>query len=85
MAAMDQGGCPISYIFMQFCTMQNVAGLAVVGGLYAMCFVFAYFHSKKRAQALQDAQTAEAQKAQKPAAKAPAKTSAKTTSKKAKK
>lgn len=52
LAAMDQGGCPITYIFCQIFTLENIPGLVVVGGLYAVCLVFAYFHSKKRANDL---------------------------------
>lgn len=36
-----QGGSPITYIFTQLFTMQNVPGLLVVGIGYAICMVFA--------------------------------------------
>ncbi len=52
-AALDQGGCPISYVFTQLFTMQNVAGLVVIGVLYAICMVFYVDLSKKRAAALE--------------------------------
>ena len=51
-AAMDQGGSPITYIFTQLFTMQNVPGLLVVGIGYAICMVFAVRCSKQRAAEL---------------------------------
>ena len=39
-AALDQGGCPITYIFTQLFTMQNVMGLAIIGIIYVACLVF---------------------------------------------
>ena len=39
-AALDQGGCPITYIFTQLFTMQNVMGLAVIGIIYVVCLIF---------------------------------------------
>ena len=52
-AALDQGGCPISYVFTQLFTMQNVAGLIVVAVLYIISMVFYVNLSKKRAAALE--------------------------------
>lgn len=48
-AALDQGGSPITYIFTQLFTMENVAGLVVVAAIYVVCCVFAVRLSKKRA------------------------------------
>lgn len=53
-AALDQGGSPITYIYTQICTMENVAGLAVIAVIYAICIVFAIRSSQKRAAALKD-------------------------------
>lgn len=53
-AALDQGGSPITYIYTQICTMENVAGLAVIAVIYAICIIFAIRSSKKRAMALKD-------------------------------
>lgn len=53
-AALDQGGSPITYIYTQICTMENVAGLAVIAVIYAICIIFAIRSSKKRAAALKD-------------------------------
>lgn len=52
LAAMDQGGCPITYIFTQLFTRENIAGLAVIAVLYLICIVFAVLHSRKRAAEL---------------------------------
>lgn len=50
--ALDQGGCPITYIYAQIFTLKNVMGLIVVAAIYAGCLVFAVMHSKKRQQEL---------------------------------
>ena len=52
-AAMDQGGCPITYLFVQLFTRENIAGFAVIGIIYVVCMVFAVRHSKKRAAAIE--------------------------------
>lgn len=52
LAAMDQGGCPITYIFTQLFTRENIPGLIVIAAIYAVCMVFAVAHSKKRAAEL---------------------------------
>lgn len=49
LAAMDQGGCPITYIFTQLFTRENIPGLIVIAAIYAVSMVFAVMHSKKRA------------------------------------
>ena len=51
-AAMDQGGCPLTYIYTQLCTMENLAGLVVIAGIYVVCIVFAVRCSRKRAAEL---------------------------------
>lgn len=51
-AALDQGGCPITYIYTQIFTQKNVVGLMVVAVIYAVCLVFAVMHSRKRQQEL---------------------------------
>lgn len=52
LAAMDQGGCPITYIYTQLFTRESILGLAVIGIIYVVCMVFAVIHSKKRAAEL---------------------------------
>lgn len=51
-AALDQGGSPITYIYTQLCTRENLVGLAVIAVIYAVCLIFAVRCSKKRAEAL---------------------------------
>ena len=48
-AAMDQGGCPITYIFTQLFTGENIPGLIAIAAIYGVCLVAAVAHSKKRA------------------------------------
>ena len=49
---MDQGGSPITYIYTQLCTRENITGLVVIAAIYIVCCVFAVMHSKKRAAEL---------------------------------
>lgn len=51
-AALDQGGSPITYIYTQLCTRQNITGLLVIAITYIICLVFSIRLSKKRAAAL---------------------------------
>lgn len=51
-AALDQGGSPITYIYTQLFTRENVAGLIVIAAIYMVCLIFAVKCSKKRAAAL---------------------------------
>lgn len=60
LAAMDQGGCPITYIFTQLFTRENIPGLIVIAAIYAVCMVFAVAHSRKRAAELAAADAEEA-------------------------
>lgn len=53
-AALDQGGSPITYIYTQLFTRENVAGLAVIAVIYAVCLIFAVRCSQKRAAALKE-------------------------------
>ena len=48
LAAMDQGGSPLTYIYTQLATRENITGLLVIGGIYVVCMIFAVMHSKKR-------------------------------------
>jgi PTS system galactitol-specific IIC component len=53
-AALDQGGSPITYIYTQILTRENITGLAVIAIIYVICFIFAINNSKKRAAALRE-------------------------------
>lgn len=59
-AALDQGGSPVTYIFTQLVTRQNVKGLLVIGVTYVIMMVFAVMTSKKRAAELKAAEEEEA-------------------------
>lgn len=48
-AALDQGGNPITYIYMQLLTKQNMEGLLVIGIGYAVAMAFAVRMSRRRA------------------------------------
>lgn len=52
LAALDQGGCPITYIFTQIFERSNLIGMAVIAAIYAACMVFAVRLSRQRAKAL---------------------------------
>ena len=53
-AALDQGGSPITYIFTQTFTLQNVTGLIVIAVIYVICWLFTIRCSKKRAKELEN-------------------------------
>lgn len=53
-AALDQGGCPITYMYTQLCTRENIVGLVVIAVVYIVCTIFAIRCSKKRAAALKE-------------------------------
>ncbi len=56
-AALDQGGNPITYIVTQCLTLQNVAGLAVVAAIYVISLVFTiHLSNTRRAEHEKDAQ-----------------------------
>lgn len=56
LAAMDQGGCPITYIFTNIFTRENIPGMAVMAVVYAVCLAFAFMYSKKTAANLDAAE-----------------------------
>lgn len=53
-AALDQGGSPLTYLYTQLCSRENMTGFAVIAVIYAVCIVFAVRCSKKRAAALKE-------------------------------
>ncbi len=53
-AALDQGGCPITYLFTQLFTRDNMFGFAVIGIIYVICMIFTVRLSKQRAAALKE-------------------------------
>lgn len=45
-AAMDQGGSPITYLYIQLFERQNIAGAAVIGGIYLVCIGASVYYSR---------------------------------------
>lgn len=58
-AALDQGGSPITYIFTEIFTRDNLLGLGVISVLYGISMIFAVRVSKKRALAIKNAEEAQ--------------------------
>ncbi len=58
-AALDQGGCPITYILTQALHTTNVPGLIVIAVLYIFCIVFTYVQYRKKMSAKAAAAKAE--------------------------
>ena len=52
LTALDQGGCPITYVYTQIFTRSNLAGMAVIAAIYGFCLVFAVRLSRKREEGL---------------------------------
>ncbi|WP_303860447.1 PTS galactitol transporter subunit IIC [Alkalibaculum bacchi] len=46
-AALDQGGAPLTYIITQIFTLQNLPALLVIGIPYAACIIMSAYYSKK--------------------------------------
>lgn len=57
-AALDQGGSPITYIFTELFTRDNIPGLIIVTVIYAICMLFAIKTSKDRAKKLKEEEIA---------------------------
>lgn len=55
-AALDQGGSPITYIYTEIFTKENVIGAVVIAVIYVICLLFKINHSKKRAEVLKAAE-----------------------------
>lgn len=58
LSSLDQGGAPITYIFVELFHMDNVAGLIGIAVLYCGTYFFAIRHSQKRAKALRESKAA---------------------------
>ena len=46
-AALDQGGSPVTYIFTQIFAKENLAGAAVIAGIYLVCLIYSIFAMRK--------------------------------------
>lgn len=51
LAAMDQGGSPITYIAVQLATFQKPIGLTVIGLFYAFCLLLTWKRARNHMQA----------------------------------
>ena len=51
-AALDQGGSPITYIFTQLFIRENLLGTGIIAAIYVVCLLFTIHSSKKRSAAL---------------------------------
>lgn len=50
-AALDQGGSPITYIYTQIFARENMTGLIVIAAIYIVCIAFSVlYHKKKKAE-----------------------------------
>lgn len=47
-AALDQGGCPITYVYTQLFTRENLFAAALIAIGYALCLAVSVRVSKKR-------------------------------------
>ena len=47
-AALDQGGSPITYVFTQLFAKENLSGAAVIAAIYAACLAFTVYSVKKQ-------------------------------------
>lgn len=55
--ALDQGGSPITYIYVQLCTLENISGLIIIAAIYLVCLIFSVRCSRQRAAALKAEET----------------------------
>lgn len=46
-AALDQGGNPITYVFTQLFVKENMSGALMIAGIYIACLVFTVFGTRK--------------------------------------
>lgn len=51
-AALDQGGSPITYLLTQLFKMKNISGFIIIGLLYVFSIVFTYVMYKKKKAAM---------------------------------
>lgn len=55
-AALDQGGCPITYIYTQLFTRENIGGFLVIGIGYLLCIGAAVICSRKEKENMEEIQ-----------------------------
>lgn len=52
-AALDQGGCPITYVFTQILTREDMTGLIIIAVIYVISLVVSVMRMKQRAKELE--------------------------------
>lgn len=58
-AALDQGGSPITYIYTQIFARENMTGLIVIAAIYIVCIAFSVLYHKKKKSELAATEAAE--------------------------
>lgn len=58
-AALDQGGCPITYIYTNLFTHENIPGTIFILVFYVICFIFSIRYSKRLRAQLDSEEAAE--------------------------
>lgn len=53
-AALDQGGCPITYVFTQIFTREDITGLIIIAVIYAISLIVSVMRMKERAKELKE-------------------------------
>lgn len=56
-AALDQGGSPVTYIFTQIFAKENLTGVAVITGIYLVCLIYSIFAMRKLKKNLEKSST----------------------------
>lgn len=46
-AALDQGGNPLTYVFTQVFVRENIGGAALIAAIYVACLLFTVFSMRK--------------------------------------
>lgn len=58
-AALDQGGNPLTYVFTQIFARENIGGAVVIAAIYAVCLVFTVFSMRKYKQNMEQQKSTE--------------------------
>jgi PTS system galactitol-specific IIC component len=61
--SLDQGGAPITYILIQLFKLENLGGLIVIGGIYAVAVAMTWARAKKYEKSVKEENSLEEAKA----------------------
>ncbi|KIF54338.1 PTS galactitol transporter subunit IIC [Vibrio owensii] len=61
--SLDQGGAPITYILIQLFKLENLGGLIVIGGIYAVAVAMTWARAKKYEKSVKEEKSLEEAKA----------------------